>query len=120
MTETVTLELSDVLVRQARDVAASTRQQIEDVLIAWLEQSVTELPAELLSDEQILAWCDMQMNPEQQEILNELMIHNREGQISETEAQKLDELMQIYRHGLIRKSRAWKVAVERGLKPPLN
>ncbi|MCP4110120.1 MAG: hypothetical protein GY749_32130 [Desulfobacteraceae bacterium] len=45
------------------------------------------------------------------------MIHNREGQLSETETRKLDELMQIYRHGLIRKGRAWKIAVERGLAP---
>ncbi len=75
---------------------------------------------ELLPDDQLLACCDMQMQPDQQEILDKLMVRNREGVLSETERRKLDELMKIYRRGLVRKARAWKVAVERGLKSPLN
>ncbi len=89
-------------------------------LIAWIEQSAAEIPVELLPDDQVLVWCDMQMQPDQQEILDKLMVHNREGTLNETERRKLDELMKIYRCGLVRKARAWKVAVERGLKSPLN
>ena len=116
MSETITLELPDTLARQAREVAAISRRQIEDVLTEWIEQSANEIPVELLSNEDVLALCDMRMAPEQQEILDELMIRNREGQISETERRQLDELMRVYRRGLVRKARAWKVAVERKLK----
>ncbi len=120
MTETVTLELSDMLVRQAKEVAVVTRRQTEEVLTEWIEHSFTELPVEFLSDDQVSALCDMQMSPEQQAILDDLLSRNREGQLNETETLKLDELMQIYRRGLVRKAQAWKVAVERGLKAPLN
>jgi hypothetical protein len=47
-------------------------------------------------------------------------IANREGQLDDQEANQLDELMQVYRSGLVRKARALKVAVERGLRPALN
>jgi len=120
MTETVTLELPEAIARQARDIAAVTRRRFEEVLTDWIEHSVTELPAELLSDEQVTAWCDMQMPPEQQESLDNLLARNREGELDETGARELDELMRIYRRGLVRKARAWKVAVERGLKAPLD
>jgi hypothetical protein len=62
----------------------------------------------------------MQMESEQQEVFSDLLAHNREGQLSDTEVKQLDELMQVYRRGLVRKARAMKVAVERGLKPTLN
>lgn len=120
MSEIVTLELPDMLTRQAKEVAAVTHRRMEDILIDWLERSLTDLPVESLSDEQVLAFCEMQMPPEQQDLLNALLTRHREGQLSKAEAQTLDELMQVYRHGLVRKARAWKVAVERGLKAPLN
>jgi hypothetical protein len=33
---------------------------------------------------------------------------------------QLDSLMGIYRRGMVRKAQALKVAVDRGLQPPLN
>ncbi len=120
MAETVTLELSDQLAHQVHKVAAVTQRRLEEVLLEWIEHAITEIPVELLPDDQVLAWCEMQMPPEQQEQLDTLLIRLREGQLNETERRKLDELMHIYRQGLVRKARAWKVAVERGLKAPLN
>jgi hypothetical protein len=35
------------------------------------------------------------------------------GQLSQTETDQLDQLMKIYRQGLVRKERALKVAVEK-------
>ena len=52
--------------------------------------------------------------------LGDLLARNREGQLSDSERARLDELMQIYRRGLVRKAQALKVAVERDLRPPLN
>jgi hypothetical protein len=62
----------------------------------------------------------MQMEPEQQEALSDLLDRNREGQLDNEETNQLDELMQVYRSGLVRKARALKVAVERGLRLALN
>lgn len=120
MAETVTLELSEKLARQAKEFAAVTHRRLEDVLIEWIEHSIAEFPVESLSDEQVLALCDLQMEPEQQEILDDLLAQNREGQLDDIKIRQLDKLMQIYRRGLVRKARAWKVAVGRGLRPPLN
>ncbi|MBD2129235.1 hypothetical protein NDI39_03850 [Microcoleus sp. ZQ-A2] len=120
MAEIVTLELPETLAQQARAIAALTHRRLEDVLVEWIDRAVTELPVESLPDEQVLALCDMQMESEQQEVFSDLLAHNREGQLSDTEVKQLDELMQVYRRGLVRKARAMKVAVERGLKPTLN
>ncbi len=120
MNETVTFELPEAITSQARVLAATTRRRFEDVLTEWIEHSVIKLPAELLSDEQVAALCDMQMPAGQQEVLSDLLARHREGQLSETETHELDRLMQVYRQGLVRKARAWKVAVDRGLKPSLG
>jgi hypothetical protein len=60
------------------------------------------------------------MGPEQQEELSRLLIGNREGLLPDAERERLEELMQVYRRGLIRKAQALKTAVTRGLKPPLE
>lgn len=120
MAEVVTLELSDMLAHQAREIAASAHQRFEDMLIELIERSIYDLPVESLPDDQVLELCEMQLDSEQQTRLDDLLARNREGQLEESERQQLDELMQTYRRGLVRKARAWKVAVERGLKAPLN
>jgi hypothetical protein len=120
MTEIVTLELPETLAQKAKEIAALTHQRLEDVLLDCIARTITELPVESLSDEQVLALCDMQMESEQQEVLSDLLARNQAGQLNDIEIQQLDQLMQVYRRGLIRKARAIKVAVERGLKPSLN
>ncbi len=74
---------------------------------------------ELLPDDQVLALCDAQMDTRQQKELSGLLAQHREGQLSDSERHRLDELMRIYRCGLVRKARALQVAVARGLKPRL-
>ncbi|QTA89699.1 hypothetical protein [Desulfonema magnum] len=101
MNETVILELPEAVTGQAGAVAAMTRQQFEEVLTERTERSATELPAELLSDEQILARCDMQMPSEQQQVLSDLLARSREGELSETETREPDRLTQICPRGLV-------------------
>jgi hypothetical protein len=120
MPETVTLQLPDQLAQQAKEIAALTDRQLEDVLLEWLGYAVAELPVESLPDEQVLALCDPQMEAEQQEILSDLLDRNREGQLNETEVSQLDTLMQVYRRGLVRKAKALKVAVSRDLRSALS
>ncbi len=120
MAEIITLQLPDLLAKQAREIAIVTHRQLEDVLLEWLGYAVAELPVESLPDEQVLALCDLQMELEEQENLNDLLYRDREGQLSTTEVSQLDALMQVYRRGLVRKAKALHVAVSRGLRPALS
>lgn len=120
MAETVILQLPDSLAQQAKEIATLTHRQLEDVLLEWLGYAVAELPIESLPDEQVLTLCDLMMDTEQQEALSKLLEQNREGQLTEAEVSQLDALMQVYRRGLVRKAKALKVAVGRGLRPVLS
>lgn len=120
MREIVTLELPEHVVRSARAVAASTQRRVEDVLIDWIDQAAADVPVDVLSGEDVLALCDMQMAHDDQEELSRLLARNREGQLIDTNRTHLDALMQMYRQGLVRKAQAWKVAVARGLRAALT
>ncbi|NJL03202.1 MAG: hypothetical protein HC910_22505 [Spirulinaceae cyanobacterium SM2_1_0] len=120
MTAQVTLELPEALAQQAKAVASHNQQRWEDVLLEWLTRAAAELPVELLSDEQVLNLCDLQLEPPQQDRLSELLSAQRESKLVPPEQIELAELMQRYRHGMVRKAAALKVAVERSLKPTLN
>ena len=120
MAEIITLELPDSLAQQAKAIAALTHRRLEDVLVEWIDRAITDLPIESLPDAQVLALCDSQLSHEQQTTLSEFSSRNQEGELGEAETRQLDELMQVYRAGLVRKARALHVAVSRGLRLPLD
>jgi len=117
---TLQLEVSDQVVHQAAQVAARTQRRVEDVLAGWLEWVITEMPVESLSDEEVLGLTDLQLTEEQQVSLSELLARNQEGALDTEGRRKLDELMYVYEHGLLRKAQALRVAVQRGLREPLQ
>jgi hypothetical protein len=116
----VTLELPDTLIRSARTIAERSNRRVEDVLVEWLDRSASEVPVESLPDDQVLLLCDLEMQEADQQALSELLAHQREGTLDDAERPVLDALMGAYRRGLVRKAQALKVAVERGLRPPLS
>ena len=120
VTEIVTLEVSETLAARAREVAVRTNRRVEDVLVEWLDRAAEEPPIEMLADDEVLTLCDLQMGPAQQEQLSDLLARHHEGQLDPSGHERLDALMDVYRHGLVRKAQALKVAVERGLRPPLQ
>ena len=120
MSQTIILELPEELALRAKEVASRTQRRVEEVLVDWLHQAVADPPIEALSDDQILALCDLQMDPEENEKLSDFLARNQEGLLNDEERVQLDELMQIYRRGLLRKAQAIKVAVERRLRAPLT
>jgi hypothetical protein len=79
-----------------------------------------KVAVELLSDDELLAVCDSQLDSSLQEDLSDLLERQREGVLDEGERRRLDDLMRIYRAGLVRKAQALTVAVNRGLRPRLN
>jgi hypothetical protein len=113
----VMLDIPEDIAREARATAERTGQRVEDVLADWLGRMADELPVEALSDVRVLELCDLQMTPEQQEELSDLLNRNRESQLQGVDYANLEALMQLYRRGLVRKAEALKVAVQRGLRP---
>ena len=99
MAEIVTLQLPTDLAQRAKEIAAVNHQQLEDLLIEFIDRAITELPVESLPDEQVLALCDMQMETEQQELFSDLLARNTEAQLNQLETQQLEQLMQVYRRG---------------------
>jgi len=120
MSELVTLELPDLLVKRARAVAVQAQRRVEDILVEWLNRAAAEVPVVLLPDDQLLALRDMEMDPVEQAELSDLLAHQREGELIGEERFRLDALLTAYRRGMVRKAEALKVAVERGLQPPLS
>lgn len=119
MSQQITIEVPEQVMRHAAQVAARTSRRVEDILAAWLEQATAERPVEELPDEEVLSLADLQLSSDQEEALSALLEGNREGTLSAKERRQLDDLMRAYERGLLRKSQALKVAVERSLRAPL-
>jgi hypothetical protein len=120
MGEKVTVELPEELARRARAAADRAQRRLEDVLVEWIDRAVAEPSVETLPDDQVLGLCDVQMEAGQQEELSNLLARNREGLLQSGERARLDDLMGVYRRGLVRKAQALRVAVARGLRPPVQ
>ena len=117
MSQTVTLNLPDAIARRARAEAERSHRPVEDVLLGWIDQLATEAPIEAMNDEQVLSVCETDLDPGQQSELSKLLGLQQEGRLVETSRLRLEALMTHYRRGLVRKARALKEAVDRGLIP---
>jgi hypothetical protein len=120
MGKTVTLQIPEEIAESAQKIAQDTKRRLEEVLVEWLEQASSDVAIETLSDKQILALCESQLSSIQQDELSDLLAQQRESTLDESGKARLDMLMTVYRRGMIRKSQALKIAVERGLRPPVS
>ncbi len=120
MAEQMIIEVSEQAARRAKWIAAHSRQRVEDVLAEWIDRMANEQPVEWLSDSQVLALADTQMEAAQQKELGNLLAASREGTLDAQGQDRLESLMQTYRRGMIRKAQAIHEAVRRGLRPPVN
>ena len=120
MNQQITLTVSDNVWLYAKAVATRNKRQIEEVLSDWLEKVSSEIDVEKLSDNEVLALAELQLSPAQQELMNDFQEKNGEGQLTNNEKIQFDALMEVYEDALLRKSQALRVAVERGLLPPLS
>jgi aconitase B len=120
MSEMVTLQISEDVVERAKTIAVATQRRFEDVLAEWLDRAATEIPVDQLPDDEVMALVELMLPESQQQELDNLLDDQSESRLTEAGKVRLDELMQIYRQALIRKAYAVKVAVDRGLMPPLG
>ena len=61
-------------------------------------------------------FCDAMIGADIQAELSDLLSAARERTLGASELAWLDELIAIYRRGLVQKARAWKETVARGLR----
>jgi hypothetical protein len=120
MSESITLQIPDELAIPARAMAAAAKRSLEDTLLEWIRCAVKEPPVETLPNESLLSLCDLELDASQQARLSELLAQQREGPLAQADRDRLDALLAEYRRGLIVKARAWKAAVQRGLRPALS
>jgi predicted DNA-binding protein len=128
MSTQVTLTLPDETYRRAKHLAQLTGRTIADVLADTIDISLQPLGAEYivgkavseLSNIELLALADSQMESAQDDRLSELLHKQQAGQLLSTERSELLALMQIYQEGLLRKAKALNEAVRRGLRKPLE
>ena len=116
MSRRVTLYLRDEIIAIAREIAARSRRDVEDVLAEWIDEYADDVPVESLSDDQVLALCDFEMSPMGQYELRQLLVYHRERPLTEDENIRLERLLQSYRNGIVRKAKAMQIAMMRGLR----
>lgn len=119
MNQQITIEVSEQVWRRASVLAEQKQRKPEEVLEEWLEETVAETRIEDLSDQEVLALTEMRFDDERQNDFSRLLEKNRENNMDLSEKRDLDALMRAYENGLLRKSKALRVAVERGLIAPL-
>lgn len=112
----ITLELGGEVMARARRMAERSGRSLEDVLAEWLDRYASDLPVETLPDDEVLRLCDLEMNFIERQELSILLAHDRARELDDDERRRFDELIHLHRRVLVRKSRALKVAFERGLR----
>jgi uncharacterized protein YecA (UPF0149 family) len=120
MNQEVTLKISDRIIQQATLAASRKKNRVEEVLSDWLESVFQEKFTDKMSDKEILALTKIQISPDEQERLSELLFKNRETGLNKDEQRELDLMIEISERNMVKKSEALRVAVQRGLIEPLS
>jgi len=128
MSTQITISLPDEVYQRAERFARLANRDVASILADTIQLSIPDIrtdtfalePVPNLSDEQVLALTELQMEPEQDARLSELLDRQQAALLVEDERLELQTLMQIYQEGLLQKATALSEAVKRGLIEPLN
>lgn len=128
MSTQITITLPDEVYQRAERFARLANRDIASVLADTIQFSIPPIspesaalePVSALSDEQVMVLTQLQMEPEQDTRLSDLLDRQQSGILTEIERIELQTLMQIYQEGLLRKATALSEAVKRGLMEPLS
>lgn len=128
MSTQVTITLPDEIYQRAELFARLANRDVASILADTIQLSIPLVrpnildlePISDLSDEQVFALTELQMEPDQDARLSELLDRQQAGLLAEEERLGLQALMQIYQEGLLRKATALSEAVKRGLMEPLS
>jgi hypothetical protein len=131
VTQHITIELPEPVMRQLMRIAAATHQSIETLVaqsvLSNLPPSVDNFPPELqtdllamqtLSTEGLLAIAQAQITPAQCDRHTELLQKNEVSQLTAEERQELSALRLDADYLMLRKAYAWSLLRWRGQKIP--
>lgn len=123
----VTLTLPDQVWQRAEAWAQCTGREVADLLAETIELSLDPLghadrerSLETWSDHAVFAAVESTMPADEDQRLSELLDRQQAATLSADERLELRALMQTYREGLLRKARAVREAVNRGLREPVE
>jgi hypothetical protein len=102
------------------EASDSATQRVERLLGDWFADIDETTPVEQLSDEDVLVLSEARLNYEQTAEMKLLLARRRINQLDRPGRERLEELMTLYQTTLVLRARALKVAVERGIRPPLR
>ncbi|MDP5338575.1 MAG: hypothetical protein NWQ28_08380 [Nodularia sp. (in: cyanobacteria)] len=128
MSTKITITLPDEIYQRAERFAHLANRDVASILSDTIKLSIPPVSTSVnsfesvstLTDEQVLALTELQMEPEQDTRLSELLDCQQAGTINEDERLELQTLMQVYQEGLLRKATALSEAVRRNLIEPLS
>jgi len=128
MSTQITITLPDDIYQRAELFARLANRDVASVLADTIQLSIPSIrsnvsdlePIADISDEQVLSLTELQIEPDQDARLSELLDLQQAGLIAENERLELQALMQIYQESLLRKATALSEAVKRGLVEPLS
>jgi hypothetical protein len=128
MTTRVVVTLQDDMYRRVERLAQLTNRAVAELLADTITISLTPLGLDTgsirdvasLTDEEVQELAELQMLPAQDRRLSALLQKQQAEDLSVQERTELLTLMQVYQDGLVRKARALREAVRRGLRPPLE
>lgn len=128
MSTQITITLPDEVYQRIERFARLANRDVASILADTIQHSIPLIRADVLdlkpvsdlSDEQVLALTELQMEPDQDVRLSELLDRQQAGILVENERLELQTLMQIYQEGLLQKAIALSEAVKRGLMEPLS
>ncbi|BAZ86982.1 hypothetical protein NIES806_32000 [Dolichospermum compactum NIES-806] len=123
MSNQITITLPDDVYQKAEHFARLANRDLASILVDTIQFSIPPIsleattlePVSALSDQQVLALTELQMESEEDIRLSELLDKQQAGIVTESEHSELQTLMQIYQEGLLRKATALSEAVKRGL-----
>ncbi|WP_228022030.1 hypothetical protein [Vasconcelosia minhoensis] len=117
----ITITLSDEVYQRAEQFARLSNRDIASILADMIQRSIPPVRADIinlesvsaLSDVKLLALAELQVEPDQDARLSELLARQQAGCLAEDERLELQALMQIYQEGLLQKATALSKAVMR-------
>lgn len=130
MNKPITLNLPEDVYSRAEGLAQLIGRNLNDVLIEAISLSLSSTSpineserhfsesVKSLSDSEVIAMSELQMESEQDLRLSQLLSKQQAGRLTEAERPELWTLMQVYQTLLVKKAVALREAVSRGLKEP--
>jgi uncharacterized protein YggL (DUF469 family) len=132
MNKPITLNLPEDVYNRAEGLAQLIGRNLNDVLIEAISLSLSSTSSinesdrhfsesvKSLSDSEVIAMSELQMESEQDLRLSQLLSKQQAGRLTEAERPELWTLMQVYQTLLVKKAVALREAVSRGLREPLS